>query len=83
PAGVGPPFTLAFLDPPYRKGLAPPALETLRDGGWLAPDALIVIEQARDETPAAGDSFTEIDRRIYGDTQIGLYRYRQRDADNG
>ena len=29
------PFTLAFLDPPYRKGLAEKALAAARDGGWL------------------------------------------------
>ncbi len=31
------PFGLVFLDPPYRKGLAAPALTSLRDGGWLIP----------------------------------------------
>ena len=29
------PFTLAFLDPPYGKGLAEKALASARDGGWL------------------------------------------------
>ena len=29
------PFTLAFLDPPYRKGLAEKALVAAREGGWL------------------------------------------------
>ena len=75
PAGVGPPFTLAFLDPPYRTGLAAPAMETLRQGGWLAPGALAVVEQAKDETPAAAEGFVEDDRRIYGDTQIGVYLF--------
>ncbi len=75
PAGVGPPFTIAFLDPPYGKGLAGPALETMRDGGWLAPGALVVVEQGKAETPAAADGFTEADRRIYGDTQVGIYAF--------
>src|SRR5258705_9126621 len=30
------PFDLAFLDPPYRKGLLVPALAGLRTCGWLA-----------------------------------------------
>ena len=34
-----PQFTLAFLDPPYGKGLGEKALASLRDGGWLAPGA--------------------------------------------
>src|SRR5712691_11018211 len=31
------PFSLAFLDPPYRHGLAEKSLASLRDGGWLVP----------------------------------------------
>src|ERR1700732_784544 len=38
-------FCLAFLDPPYGKGLVPPTLNALRDGGWLGKDALAVIEE--------------------------------------
>src|SRR5471032_2832798 len=34
-AGAGGPLGLVFLDPPYRKNLIPPALKSLRDGGWL------------------------------------------------
>ena len=40
------PFSLAFLDPPYGKGLAEKALTSARDGGWLTDDALIVVEEA-------------------------------------
>lgn len=49
PAGLGTPFNLAFMDPPYHKGLVEPCLQVLRDGGWLAEDALVVIETAADE----------------------------------
>ena len=42
------PFTLMFCDPPYRKGLAERALQSARDGGWLADDALVVVEEAAD-----------------------------------
>lgn len=76
PAGVGAPFTLAFLDPPYRKGLCEPALGALHKGGWLAPGAVAVVEQAKDEIPAAAEGFAEDDRRVYGDTQVGFYRYQ-------
>src|ERR687884_579440 len=34
------PFSLAFLDPPYGRGLAERALATAREGGWLTPQAL-------------------------------------------
>ena len=40
------PFSLAFLDPPYGQGLAATALASARAGGWFAPDALIVVEEA-------------------------------------
>lgn len=73
PASAGPPFTLAFLDPPYRKDLCEPAMDTLRDGGWLAGGALAIVEQAKNEAPAASKGFEETDRRTYGDTQIGVY----------
>ena len=76
PASAGAPFTLAFLDPPYEKGLVLPALETLRDGAWLGDGAIVIVEQGKNETPAAVTDFTEIDRRAYGAAQIGLYRYR-------
>ncbi|MEX0645986.1 MAG: 16S rRNA (guanine(966)-N(2))-methyltransferase RsmD [Parvularculaceae bacterium] len=75
PAGVGPPFTLAFLDPPYHKDLAAPAMETLRRGEWLAERAIVVVEQAADEAPALVDGYVEIDRRLYGAAQIGVYLF--------
>ena len=74
PAGLGAPFTLAFLDPPYERALAIPTLEMLRDGGWLEVGALVIVEQSIRETPVSTDGYKEVDRRIYGDTQIGIYR---------
>ncbi len=41
---------LVFMDPPYHKGLVLPALERLEKGGWLAKDALIIIETAAEES---------------------------------
>ena len=41
PAHPVEPFALAFLDPPYGKGLAEQALASARAGGWLKPDALV------------------------------------------
>ncbi len=77
PASSGQPFNLAFLDPPYHKELAAPALETLDSGGWLSPGALIIVEQAATETPVQCGGFDEFDRRKYGDTQIGFYRFQE------
>ena len=47
PAHPVEPFSLVFLDPPYGMGLADKALASLRDGGWLTPGALLVVEEAK------------------------------------
>src|SRR5258707_8729679 len=38
------PFSIVFLDPPYRKGLAELALVSAREGNWLKPRGLIIVE---------------------------------------
>jgi 16S rRNA (guanine966-N2)-methyltransferase len=68
------PFTLAFLDPPYGKGLAEKALASARDGGWLAADALVVVEEAADAPFAPPEGFAEVERREYGDTRLIFLR---------
>ncbi len=68
------PFGLVFLDPPYRKGLAARALVALRDGGWLAPDALVVVEEAADAELVAPSGYAELERRTYDDTMIVFLR---------
>jgi 16S rRNA (guanine966-N2)-methyltransferase len=68
------PFGLAFLDPPYGKTLAEKALASARAGGWLAPGALVVVEEASDAGFKAPDGFEEIERRRYDDTEIVFLR---------
>jgi len=74
PAHPVEPFSLVFLDPPYRKGLGERALASLRDGVWLTPDALIVVEEAADAGFAAPAGFTELERRAYDDTVVVVLR---------
>jgi 16S rRNA (guanine966-N2)-methyltransferase len=57
---------LVLMDPPYRQGLAAPALQALVAGGWLTPDALIVVEQAKDEAPDLPPGFALLEDRRYG-----------------
>jgi 16S rRNA (guanine966-N2)-methyltransferase len=64
------PFGLAFLDPPYRQGLAEQALTAAQGGGWLLPGALAVIEEAADAGFTAPEGFQELERRDYGDTEL-------------
>jgi 16S rRNA (guanine966-N2)-methyltransferase len=68
------PFGIVFLDPPYRKGFAEKSLASLRDGGWLAPDALVVVEEAADAGLAPPEGFAEIERRRYDDTEFTFLR---------
>ena len=76
------PFTLAFLDPPYRRGLAERALDALTAGGWLAPGALVVVEEAADAAfapPPEVNGFAEIaeiERRRYDDSELTFLRRR-------
>jgi 16S rRNA (guanine966-N2)-methyltransferase len=75
PAHPMQPFSLAFLDPPYRMNLAEKALASLRDGGWLMPGALLVVEEAKAAAFAAPDSFEELERRAYDDTEFVFLRF--------
>ncbi len=75
PAHPVEPFSLAFLDPPYGKGLAEKALASARAGAWLVPDALIVVEEAKKSAFTAPEGFTEIERRGYDDTEFVVLRF--------
>ncbi|WP_095587316.1 16S rRNA (guanine(966)-N(2))-methyltransferase RsmD [Actibacterium ureilyticum] len=70
--GVNPgaPFDLIFLDPPYGKGLGQRALAAAQDGGWIAPDALILWEENAQQTAPPG--LDMCDHRRYGDTHIHI-----------
>jgi len=74
PAHPMEPFALVFLDPPYRMKLAEQALASLRDGGWLAKDALLVVEEAKAAAFAAPEGFAELERRVYDDTEFTFLR---------
>jgi 16S rRNA (guanine966-N2)-methyltransferase len=68
----GAPYTLVFLDPPYAMGLGEAALASATEGGWLAPDALIVWEEGA--AIAAPPAFRILDQRRYGQTTVTLLR---------
>jgi 16S rRNA (guanine966-N2)-methyltransferase len=71
-ANPGAPATLAFLDPPYGRGLGERALAAALAGGWLAPRAFIVWEESAAILPPPG--LTLVQTRRYGDTMISLFR---------
>ena len=75
PAGDGAPFDLAFLDPPYARGLGERALASLADDGWLKPGALCVFERGADEPDPALPAFETLDARRYGAARVLVLKY--------
>jgi len=67
-------YTLAFLDPPYRGGLAAAALTALDAAGWFTPDALAVVELAAREHLAPPAGFNLVDERVYGAARLLFLR---------
>lgn len=76
-AGAGGPFDLVFLDPPYRKDLIGPALASLRDGKWLPPNALAIVETAENEIIPPTDGLEVVSERVYGETRVSFLHYRR------
>lgn len=75
PAGLGDPFDLVFLDPPYGKGLGERALARLGEGGWITREALIMLEVGAEETPQL-EAFETLDERGYGAAKVFFLRPR-------
>ena len=63
-------FALAFCDPPYGKGLGQKALASALAGGWLAPGAVVVLEERAGAEVVLPAGIDELDRRAWGDTQV-------------
>jgi 16S rRNA (guanine966-N2)-methyltransferase len=76
PGSAGPAFDLAFLDPPYAKGLGERALARLAEGGWLTPDALAVLERGADEPDLTPAGFETLDTRRYGAARVDFLKAR-------
>ena len=74
-ANSGGPFDLVFLDPPYRCDLLLPAIDSLRSGSWLTPNAIVMAEHAIDERLSRITGFQQLGTRTYGDTSIALLRF--------
>ncbi|MDP4002271.1 16S rRNA (guanine(966)-N(2))-methyltransferase RsmD [Methylobacterium sp. NEAU K] len=75
PSGTTGAFSVVFCDPPYNRGLAPKALASAAEGAWLVPGALAVVEEAESVQLALPEGFTELERRVYGDTAVTLARF--------
>lgn len=75
------PFDLIFLDPPYGRGLLPPALTAVSEQALLAPEGLICVESPRTEClPERIGDLTVVDQRHYGDTTLTFLTLSPRKA---
>lgn len=67
-AADGPAATLVLMDPPYGTDLGARALRRAWEAGWIAPEALILWEDAAPQPPPAG--FALMETRRYGGSAI-------------
>jgi 16S rRNA (guanine966-N2)-methyltransferase len=74
PGSAGEAFTLAFLDPPYGKGLGEQTLARLREGNWLAPGALVAFERGSDEPEIDTPGYERLDARDWGAARVLFLR---------
>ena len=74
PGSVGEAFDIAFLDPPYAKGLGEQTLERLREGQWLKPGAIVVFERGSDEPDIDTPGYERLDARDYGTARVLFLR---------
>ncbi|MGH6875599.1 MAG: 16S rRNA (guanine(966)-N(2))-methyltransferase RsmD [Aestuariivirgaceae bacterium] len=70
-----PPYDLAFIDPPYGKSLGEKALRSLIEGGWLAKDAVAVLEESARSEVEIPQGLAQMDQRAYGDTKVLFLKY--------
>ncbi len=70
------PFTLAFADPPYGRGLGEAALTAACAGGWLAPGALVVLEEAATTELRPIGGLEHLETRRVGGSAIMFLRRR-------
>ena len=78
PIGIIEPFDLVFADPPYGKNLAEKAVNCLVEGGWLSPQAIVVIEDNAVNPPPILPTCNILDERKFGDTKIWIAKPEQR-----
>jgi 16S rRNA (guanine966-N2)-methyltransferase len=73
-AADGPPYDLAFLDPPYGEGLGETALGRLADGCWLAPGAIAVLERGAGDPAVTPAGLELVDAREWGKARVSFFR---------
>ncbi|MCK6103442.1 MULTISPECIES: 16S rRNA (guanine(966)-N(2))-methyltransferase RsmD [unclassified Brevundimonas] len=70
PGPIAEAFDIAFLDPPYGKGLGEQTLARLLEGNWLKPGAIVVFERGSDEPEIDTPGYERLDARDYGAARV-------------
>lgn len=70
------PHALAFLDAPYKSELSAPALTALAQQGWLADNAICMVEVGKAEALTIPAGFFKRDERRYGAARVLILEHR-------
>ena len=76
PPCPGAPCAIVFLDPPYGRDLAAPALAALAARGWIADGAVCIVELAKNDGITFPSGFALLDDRTYGKARLLVLKYR-------
>jgi 16S rRNA (guanine966-N2)-methyltransferase len=70
-------YDVVFADPPYALPQADVSrvLSLLAGHGWLAPGALVIVEESAKAGFTAPQGFTQLERRSYDDSALIVLRY--------
>ncbi len=66
------PCTLLYLDPPYGGGFIAPCLAALQKKGWLAEQAMVLVETQARENLVVPEGYTLLDMRVYGNAKLTI-----------
>jgi len=64
---------VAFVDPPYGEALGEAALAALLAGGWLAPTAVVVLEQGWRDGAEDPPGYRRRDERVWGGARVRFF----------
>ncbi len=74
PPPAGAPCDLVFLDPPYGRELPARALAALEKAGWIAADAVVVVQHHPKDRFDRPEGFATIDTRTVGAARFEILR---------
>lgn len=66
--------SIILMDPPYNQDLPRPAILALNAAGWIAPNAIVIVELMAQESFEAPEGFQELDNRKYGKARLIFLR---------